>query len=211
MVKWWRPGGRSAPSASPRVPRRPGWLPVLLVALSAVLVTPSVAAGAAATPIVDSASAVVPQHSLLRDSTPADGAQLQKPPRQVILQFSDRVRETGLGLTAMGEQGSVDLTDVTVAERQVSASWPATADSGDYAVNYRIVSADGHVISGAINFTVSTPGQTEEPAGIAPSPSTAQSADDAQAPQGVPSWIWLTVALVAITAVGLVMLRRSDR
>lgn len=108
-------------------------------------------------------------HSELRSSTPTLGASLDKAPQQVVLIFSDDVdtRFTNLILTA-GDGQTRRLT-AEVQDNQVSASIdPATAKlAGRWSVGYRVVSADGHPITGVVTFTVQPPAST--PA-VAPTP-----------------------------------------
>ncbi|MCB0919042.1 MAG: copper resistance protein CopC [Actinobacteria bacterium] len=178
---------------------------VLLLAIAAMLPVGALAAEPGST-------VAAPAHSLLVSSTPADGATLKQPPDRVVLRFSDTIRDTGLGLTATGEAGAVPLADVAAAGRTLTADWPRASDSGEYAVNYRVVSADGHVISGSFAFTVKSPPNESRSASMSPdpAPSTTLTADNAEAaPHAVPGWVWLVLALVALAAIGLVVLRRG--
>ena len=56
----------------------------------------------------------------------------------------------------------------------MSVPWPADIDAGTYQVAYRVVSADGHPVTGAITFTI-TGGAPPTPT-AAPTAATAASA-----------------------------------
>src|SRR5690606_27792126 len=124
--------GRPAPA---------GALLVLLAALVAVL-------GAGASPAA--------AHAVLVSSSPGEGERLPQGPTEVSLVFSEEVD---------GELGGVQVLDSTGARVDVGAAVqpspsqlqvdvaPDLAD-GTYLVSYRVVSADGHPVSGAVVFAV---------------------------------------------------------
>lgn len=119
-------------------------------------------------------------HAELISSTPADGATLGTAPATVALTFSDpvaaqfvRVAVTtpaGTGTVAATTKGSV----VTVP---VPAQGP-----GAYRVVYRVVSADGHPVSGTLTFTVAgTPTASPSPSGTSAGASPSADASSAGA------------------------------
>ncbi|MCW2550819.1 MAG: copper resistance protein CopC, partial [Mycobacterium sp.] len=63
--------------------------------------------------------------------------------------------------------------------------------TGRYTVNYRVTSADGHVVNGAWSFDLTVAGTGT------PGPKVAQSADE---PDGVPVWPFVAVAAVIVGA-----------
>ena len=91
-------------------------------------------------------------HTRLASSLPADEAQLSAAPQEITLQFSEAVRLTVVALQTPGgseplEPGSTD------AATEFEVALPALA-AGEYLVQWRAVSADTHVISGEIRFTI---------------------------------------------------------
>ena len=190
--------------ASSSRPPRPGFRGILAVLTALVLV----ALGAT------SASG----HSYLRDSSPTEGATLKRFPGQVTLVFSDMILKTGVGLTLQGPDGAVPL-DADPANKSVAAPWPAVSRAtGDYTLDYRVVSQDGHVMSGAINFAVAaqaTASSTDKtdvaPTAAAPATTTqsAESATTDTAPQSVPVWLLGGGVLLALGAVVIVLRRRN--
>ena len=95
--------------------------------------------------------------------------------------------------------------------------------AGRYEVGYRIVSDDGHPVSGALSFTLTTPGPAAAPATTAPAaagpatagPATQASPAAASSPAGgddggVPAWPFVLLAVVVVIgAVALVLRRRA--
>lgn len=107
-------------------------------------------------------------HDELMTSNPTSGQQLDSPPTAIELTFSADVMTLGAAIVIADADGTdwadgepvVDLGDVTVA---VQADMPM----GGYEVRWRVVSSDGHPISGLIPFTVgdADPLVRESPAG----------------------------------------------
>jgi copper transport protein len=96
-------------------------------------------------------------HAVVVSSSPADGQVVAVAPAQVQIQFSERV-STGLGgLTVLDGDGErVDEDDSVVAATGdlLVASLRDDLDDGTYVMNYRVVSADGHPVTGAVVFGV---------------------------------------------------------
>lgn len=164
-------------------------------------------------------------HSELVSSDPADGAELADPPRQVVLTFNEEIQQTGTAVTVTGPSGTRvdDEQALRVIGSDVVA--PMTPDgAGGYRVAYRAVSADGHVISGTLQFTVAlpvspspptTPETTSSPTPIQTTTGDVTPAAEAERADGGGSsslpWLVL-VAVVALSAAVLaVVLRRARR
>jgi copper resistance protein C len=95
--------------------------------------------------------------------------------------------------------------------------------AGVYEIGYRVVSDDGHPVSGKVSFTLTTagPGAAAAPvtaaptAAAAPEPAPATTAVDPQADSrssgGAPIWPWLVGAVILVAAGAAVALRLSRR
>ncbi|HUL98671.1 MAG TPA: copper resistance protein CopC, partial [Mycobacterium sp.] len=73
---------------------------------------------------------------------------------------------------------------------------------GTYTVNYRITSADGHVVSGSWPFHLRTPGTGK------PGPPAASSAGSGSA-GGIPAWLFVAVAAILIAGAWWAFRRRA--
>ncbi|HIZ36137.1 MAG TPA: CopD family protein [Candidatus Ruania gallistercoris] len=93
-------------------------------------------------------------HAELVGSTPQDGAALDSPPGEVVLTFNEPVQllDGGIRLFPGGED-PVEL-DARVRGSEVIAAVPGELGEGSFALSYRVISADGHPITGALSFTV---------------------------------------------------------
>ncbi len=97
-------------------------------------------------------------HSELRRSVPAPGAVLVQAPARIELVFNERVQLTALRLhRSGGEEVVLPRRTLRAADSEMIALPPLAA--GDYRVEWRIISADGHPAGGAIPFRILPPGE----------------------------------------------------
>jgi len=123
-------------------------------------------------------------HAELTSSDPQDGATLASAPSTISFTFGEEILPQG---------NAVTLTDVAADERlplgpaevdgdTVSVTWPESSPAGEFRAAFRVVSADGHPISGTITFTV------EQAVGADPATGSAtQSAAPSATPSPAPS------------------------
>jgi len=86
-------------------------------------------------------------HSLLLESAPAAEAQLAAPPAEISLRFNNRIEKKLSTIRLVDERGGV--RPVTM----LTASVPFL-DPGAWRVEWRVLSTDGHVVSGRFSFRV---------------------------------------------------------
>jgi copper transport protein len=96
-------------------------------------------------------------HAELVKTTPANGEQLMKSPPEVTMAFTESVNLVDNGIRLIDQVGATVPTPEPTADRR-TITWPMPADlpEGSYIVTWRVVSADGHPISGAFSFVVGT-------------------------------------------------------
>ena len=94
-------------------------------------------------------------HASLVSSSPADGAQIATAPVTVELTFSEDVDSGFVGVTAP-DGSTVKTSEPSIDGATLSADLAASEQHGRYTVAYRIVSADGHPVSGEITFTTTS-------------------------------------------------------
>jgi methionine-rich copper-binding protein CopC len=139
-------------------------------------------------------------HNSLTGSNPADKATLDTGPAQVVLTFDQPVQE-GEGLNSVAVTGPDGTLwqdgPATVDSNVVTAPVRELGPKGVYTIGYRVVSADGHPVSGELTFTLTTAGDGT------PAPETTRnSAGGGSDGGGVPVWVWLAGAVVLL-GVGL--------
>ncbi|BBL77104.1 copper resistance CopC family protein [Methylomagnum ishizawai] len=99
-------------------------------------------------------------HAILVKAQPEKEAVLALPPAEVLLTFNDAVGEEFLALAVIDAAGKrvdkhdarLDFTDHSHLRASVEPLPP-----GQYVVRYRVLSADGHVVSGKYSFQIKTP------------------------------------------------------
>ncbi|KQW04741.1 hypothetical protein ASC66_13490 [Leifsonia sp. Root4] len=94
-------------------------------------------------------------HDQLAASDPPAGAALESAPEQVSLQFTDNVLTIGAIVVVVDADGTSWADgDAILDGPTVSARLAGDMPVGAYEIRWRVVSADGHPISGVIPFTV---------------------------------------------------------
>lgn len=125
-------------------------------------------------------------HAQLLDTTPGDGTVLAQAPVDAEFLFNEAVTpvHSGFRLYTGGAAEAVVL-EARAEHHTVFVHLPDNLTSGAYALSYRVVSADGHTISGAISFWVGERGDAQIPPSLL----------DPVAPAGTAALVfWLTVS-----------------
>ncbi|MBM4440058.1 MAG: copper resistance protein CopC [Candidatus Rokubacteria bacterium] len=93
-------------------------------------------------------------HSLLLDASPAVNS-VGAPPREIALRFNNRIEKRLSRIRLVNERGEARDLPVAVdgAADRLNAAVPGAAP-GKYRVEWQVLSADGHVVSGRYSFTV---------------------------------------------------------
>jgi len=138
-------------------------------------------------------------HDRLVASEPGDGAALEAAPEEVTLTFSGEPLDVGTAVTVVDAEGEA----VAAGEPEVDGTEVVQAvdglPDGGYAVRWRVVSGDGHPVSGGFGFTVGDPdAPVPDPAQGAPSapPSPAAAPErEPDAPASGPAGRWALLAL----------------
>ena len=93
-------------------------------------------------------------HTELILSTPEDGAVLDAVPAEVVLTFSEPLIPDAVTISVADSAGLViRVADPVVDGSDVTLVWPPGLQGSAFDVNYRVVSQDGHPVSGQISFT----------------------------------------------------------
>lgn len=146
-------------------------------------------------------------HNVLVGSDPADGAQLTTGPDTVRLTFDQPVRAGYNTVTLVGPNGDhwVDA-EPTVEGTSVTAPVRELGPAGRYTLAYRVLSNDGHPVSGKVTFSVSEAGNGTP----APPPENSADQDAGQEGSSVPIWPFVLGAVVLV-ALGLVLALRLGK
>jgi copper resistance protein C len=160
-------------------------------------------------------------HTRLQSSDPADGASLATAPQRVSLTFNESMQPGFTTLTVVGpDQAQYQTGDVAANGGTVSIGVRPLGPAGRYEIGYRVVSDDGHPVTGSVAFTLTTPGPgsvaaagspAATSAAVAPAPATpAAEAPATQDGGGAPVWPWIVGAVVLVGG-GVVAAMRLGR
>jgi methionine-rich copper-binding protein CopC len=111
----------------------------------------AVSVAAAAALITGSASA----HAHLQKATPADGSTLTASPPALELTFTQAAQLTALWIQKNQDPKEPIKGLPTTPDTTVRVALPALTP-GAYTVTWLVLAADGHVMPGALHFTIST-------------------------------------------------------
>ncbi|WP_395309428.1 copper resistance CopC family protein [Mycobacterium sp. AMU20-3851] len=141
-------------------------------------------------------------HAALISSNPAADSSLPTAPAEVSATFSEDLQPAFAAMTVVGPDGNLwSAGDVRVDGPVATVGLRPLGPAGTYTANYRVTSADGHVINGSWSFDLTvaqTPAQVPgAPAAPEPEPAAAPatSTDD-----GLPIWPFAVGAVLLVGA-----------
>ena len=125
---------------------------------------------AVAVVVLAAGAAPASAHAVLQSSQPADGDHLASAPTTVTLQFDEPVKADLGGLRVVDAGGGrVDTGADRTPGTSLSVDLKGGLGDGTYVASYRVVSADGHTVKGAIVFSVgAAPAGAVDPAALTP-------------------------------------------
>lgn len=134
-------------------------------------------------------------HNALISSDPKDKTSLEVGPSSVTLTFDQDV-QGGQGINTISvvdaDGGHYEVAgDPTIKDNAVSTKVDALGKAGQYKIGYRILSADGHPVSGELTFTLTKDG-TGTPRKVDASNLMDKPSD------GLPIWVWIVGAVVLL-------------
>ncbi|MEE6178156.1 copper resistance CopC family protein [Mycobacterium sp. 050134] len=138
-------------------------------------------------------------HAARIAADPADNAALASGPPRASATFNERLQTAFAAMTVVGPDGNVWSTgEPSVQGAIVSVDLRPLGPAGTYTVNYRVTSADGHVVSGSWSFRLTVPG-TGTPGPVA-------AGTDTGGP--LPVWPFVVVAVTLVATGALWAARR---
>ncbi|AJW41029.1 Copper resistance protein CopC [Rhodococcus sp. B7740] len=152
-------------------------------------------------------------HATLQSSNPAENSVLDAAPDEVTLTFNQSVQSNFATVTVVGADGTQwGASDPVVDGSTVTVDLDGLGAAGDYTIGYRVVSADGHPITGSIPFQLTqaspTSAATAATAVPAPTETTPTAAEEPEDSSGFPIWI-VAVVVVAVGAAGVLFALRK--
>jgi methionine-rich copper-binding protein CopC len=133
-------------------------------------------------------------HDQVLSTAPASQEHLEVAPTEVSMVFSDAVLDLGATILVVDEAGTDWAQgDVRIAGSAASQGLNGDLPDGRYQVRWRVVSADGHPISGTFDFAIGevAPAAPDRPASpsVAPTLQAATDSDSGRNSVAEPSFI----------------------
>ncbi|WP_159085862.1 copper resistance CopC family protein [Aeromicrobium chenweiae] len=105
-------------------------------------------------------------HAALVGSDPKAGSTLAVAPTTITLRFNEAVGNPAYVAVTAPDGSKVEVTDVKAVDQNVTATVEDADMRGRYSAAYRIMSTDGHPVTGTVAYEVTagrTVGQVEAP------------------------------------------------
>ena len=98
-------------------------------------------------------------HSTLVASNPKNGETLTKTPNLISLTFNENlIKISGKNVSRVSlidsNNSVIKLGKTTINKSRITAKIISALKSGNYKIRFRVVSSDGHPISGVIKFSI---------------------------------------------------------
>jgi methionine-rich copper-binding protein CopC len=100
-------------------------------------------------------SGIAQAHTHLTKAVPADNSVLARPPSKITLYFSEPSRITAVTLQKDGDKEPRRVEALPKEPSDALGIPIVPLDPGKYALNWRAIGADNHVMSGTLHFTIS--------------------------------------------------------
>lgn len=140
-------------------------------------------------------------HAQLEGSDPPDGSSLATGPSTVSIHFSDSMQTGFNTVTVIGpDHLAYQQGPVTAANDTVTVGVTPLGPAGKYEIGYRVVSDDGHPVSGSVSFTLTQAG-TGKGVPVSDAPQSAEAAAGGESgggSGGAPVWPWIVGAVVLV-------------
>ena len=145
-------------------------------------------------------AATASAHAVRVDASPSPDSSVPAAPTRAAATFNERLQTDFAAMTVVGPDGNLWSTGPAQIQGAVaSVQLLPLGPTGTYTVNYRVTSADGHVVNGAWSFVLTVAGTGT------PGPRVAQSATGGD---GLPVWPFVALTAVIVAAGAWVAVRR---
>ncbi|UMG94774.1 copper resistance protein CopC [Nocardioides sp. TF02-7] len=150
-------------------------------------------------------------HASLVESDPAEGAVLAEAPESIRLTFNETIAGVPDGVQVFDASGTEVESESGVSGPDLEISLEEEVAVGTLVVVWRVVSEDGHPVSGSLTFAVGAPSAT-----VAAPPTQAEGPSGAPLELSIVRWIayaglFLAVGLTAFTLLLLPVAPETDR
>ena len=137
-------------------------------------------------------------HSARTGASPEDGASIATAPDRVTLTFNEDLQTAYATLKVVGPDGNFwEKGEPVVDGRDIWVRIDGLGPAGEYKVNFRVTSADGHPVQGQTTFTLTEAGNGT-PGAAVPDDYTAPEETD----HGFPVWAIVVIIVAVVVVIG---------
>jgi methionine-rich copper-binding protein CopC len=145
-------------------------------------------------------------HSELVSSNPSSAANIEQLPEQIELEFNEELLNLGTGnsisiMTPSGED--IGMGETSTEGAKITRLLNTTSETGEFAVIYRVASADGHVLKGSFIFNLNE--------GIVPITQNESAADPESGSNLLVTLVTIILGSAAVLVIGLAIRSRKRR
>lgn len=161
-----------------------------------------------------SAAGIAAAHTALASSDPSQGARVTAPLNDVVLTFTEDINPAFANIVVNGADGRNRVSASPQVEGPRLTAPVDRPGDGVYTVGYRVISADGHPISGSYTFTIAgSPQDTSQPStpGAVPSSTTAAQPQPTFSEGSDTKTSILTAAAAGLTLAGVIVFWQSRK
>lgn len=100
-------------------------------------------------------------HAVLLNENPQSGSRLEAAPSQISLVFNERVENEQFFLNVLDQKGQAVTTEpasLVSGQKELTVPVPSSLGPGIYTVTYKVISDDGHPVTGSYAFTIGPAG-----------------------------------------------------
>lgn len=139
-------------------------------------------------------------HAARVGADPPENATISSGPARVTATFNEQLQTTFAAMTVVGPDGNLwSSGEPQVQGTAVSVGVRPLGPTGTYTVNYRVTSADGHVVTGSWSFRLTQPGTG--------TPGRPVGTSDTES-GGLPVWPFVVGAVVLVAGAALWAVRK---
>ena len=99
-------------------------------------------------------------HATLIATDPVEGSVLETAPEELVFVFDEPVSDVPDGVQVFDAEGTPIESSATARGQELAVELPGSVGEGTLVVSWRVLSSDGHPITGSLTFSIGAPSET---------------------------------------------------
>ena len=101
-------------------------------------------------------------HTVLKESTPAEGQTMDESIQELTLIFSTKVEQVRSLTVSKASEETIEVKDIRIEEDLVKVTFTEPLPNESYTAKWEIIGADGHPMTGSMSFAIEAP-ESQQP------------------------------------------------